>query len=112
MRGAANGAPFSPGTSAKTGRPVFALLSTADGIVGGVARAVFSVMRRQDGGSPCGGHRATACRCSFLPNPLKESANIISQLAAFVIEKDGFLEDKGGKTLWRPYRTEPTALRN
>ena len=41
-------------------RPVFALLSTANGIVCGVVRAVFAVVRRQDGGSPCGGRRVTA----------------------------------------------------
>ncbi len=41
-------------------RPVFALLSTADGIVRGVVQAVFAVMRRQDGGSPCGGRGVSA----------------------------------------------------
>ena len=36
-------------------RHVFALLSTADGIVGGAVQAVFAVVRRPDGSSPCDG---------------------------------------------------------
>ena len=34
-------------------------LVAADGFVRGVVRAVFAFVRRQDGGSPCGGRRAT-----------------------------------------------------
>ncbi len=42
----------------REGQQLFALLSTANWIVGEVAQAVFSVMRRPDGGSPCGGRAA------------------------------------------------------
>ena len=61
VRGAANGAPFSSGASCENRSPVFALLSTADGIVRGVVRAVFAFVRRQDGGSPCNGRGRRLC---------------------------------------------------
>ena len=41
-------------------RPVFALLSTANGIVGGAVRGMCAIMRRQDGGSPCGASEGRA----------------------------------------------------
>ena len=54
----------------------------------GVAR-VFSVARVD------GNEVMYSCRCPFLLFPLKESADIISKLAAFVTEKERFLKDRG-----------------